>query len=200
MSMGDIHKFPFSVFAGVKHGRISGEMKRVGGVTDEMDKEIGRPVIRLKGAVSANNYIEVDGLTLQGRFVYIQLKLLRSQIATLHMELLLPSKTPLRITLSTLYQSPKCVGTIIRLPLPVKKGWVCVGIDLDSLIERYSTYSISTSISDNTIKAQRPVMKKIQLCSSMEVREVVTSDKPLTSTKVIILMAFIKDYAQAFDQ
>ena len=121
--MADLHKFPFPVIAGVKHGRSPCEVLRVGGVSDEMDKDIGRPVIRIKGSVSANNYIEFDGISLVGRYFYFQMKLLKPHIATLHLELLLQSKSKaqplrLRITISTLYQKAKCVGTILRLPFP----------------------------------------------------------------------------------
>ena len=116
--MSDLHKYPFPVISSVKHGRCTCEEKRVGIVTEEMDKDVGKLVLKMKGSVSANNYVEFDGLTLHGRYVYIQFKLMKSMIATLHIEVLNASKTPMRISLSTLHPAPKCIGTILRLPLP----------------------------------------------------------------------------------
>lgn len=53
-----------------------------------------------------------------------------------------------------------------------------MGLNLDALLEKYA----GQSLGEHTV-SQR-IIKKIQLCSSMEVREVVTSDKPLVGAKV----------------
>ena len=39
---------------------------RTGDVSDQMDKSIGRPIIKIKGNVSANNFIEFSSLALTG--------------------------------------------------------------------------------------------------------------------------------------
>ena len=56
-----------------------------------MDKSIGRLVYRIKGSVSANNYIEFNNLNLNGNNIYIQLCLIKPTIATFHSELITSS-------------------------------------------------------------------------------------------------------------
>jgi Protein of unknown function (DUF667) len=83
-------------------------------------------------------FAEFDGLSLQGRYVYVQYNVLKPPSATLHLELQLSTKMPLRITLSTLYKTPKSLGAILRLPLPYTvDGWLCLGIDIDSILQKY---------------------------------------------------------------
>lgn len=121
--MSDLHKYPFPVISSAKHGRCTCQEKRVGIVSEEMDKDIGKMVLKMKGSVSANNYVEFDGLNLHGQHVYIQYKLMKSMIATFHIELITSSKTSMRISMSTLYPAPKCIGTILRLPLPYDRNY-----------------------------------------------------------------------------
>lgn len=104
-----------------------------------MDKGIGRSAIRIKGAVSANNYIDFSNLSLEGRFVCIQMCLLKSTIATLHIEVITTDEIPLRMTISTLYDTPRFLGRSLRLPLPVNVGWTNVVMDLDQVLRMYCT-------------------------------------------------------------
>ena len=110
------HKFPFSLVAQSKLQPTEVVIERVGGITDKMDKDIGRPVIKIAGTVSANNYIEFDNLCLVGRFMYLQIKLLKSKVATIHLEVFTSSDVSIRITLSTLYcdESPRFLGRSLR--------------------------------------------------------------------------------------
>ena len=81
-----------------------------------MDKSIGRLVFRIKGSVSANNYIEFDHLHLIGPIFYIQLCLLKQNIATFHFELITTTNISLRVTVSTLYNGdqPRFLGRSLR--------------------------------------------------------------------------------------
>ena len=81
-----------------------------------MDKDIGRLVYRIRGAVSANNYITIDNLDLKGPCFYIQCSQIANSIATLHFELTTNRHNTIRITLSTLYQheAPKFLGRSLR--------------------------------------------------------------------------------------
>jgi hypothetical protein len=83
----DLHRYPYSLLSETKGINVT----RVGDVTDKMDKTIGRPVVCIKGAVSAKNYIDFNGLHLIGRYIYIQVELL-TQVATLHIELINSSR------------------------------------------------------------------------------------------------------------
>ena len=60
------HRFPFSLFAESKRCARECIVVRAGDVSDQMDKAIGRPVVKIKGNVSANNFIEFSSLALTG--------------------------------------------------------------------------------------------------------------------------------------
>ena len=109
------HKFPFSLVSDFKHGH-NREITKVGDVSELMDKAIGRLVFRVKGSVSANNYIEFDALSLVGPILYIQMCLAKPNIATIHLEVLTTTNIPLRLTLSTLYNgdAPRFLGRSLR--------------------------------------------------------------------------------------
>lgn len=81
-----------------------------------MDKSIGRLIYRIKGSVSANNYIEFNNLNLNGNNIYIQLCLITPNIATFHLEIITSSLINLRITISTLYHGdqPRFLGRSLR--------------------------------------------------------------------------------------
>jgi hypothetical protein len=120
------HKFPFSLVSEFKHG-LNREISKVGDVSELMDKAIGRLVFRIKGSVSANNYIEFDSLSLVGPIVYIQMCLAKPSIATIHLEVQTTSNIPLRLTLSTLYNGdqPRFLGRSLRYG---SDYGLCVGV------------------------------------------------------------------------
>jgi hypothetical protein len=60
------HRFPFSLFNESKRGVSDCTVVRTGDVTDQMDRSIGRPVIKIKGIVSANNSVDISNLSLTG--------------------------------------------------------------------------------------------------------------------------------------
>ena len=109
------HKFPFSLINEFKHG-INHEIIQHGDITELMDKSIGRLVYRIKGSVSANNYIEFNNLNLNGNHIYIQLCLIKPNITTFHLELITSSLINLRVTASTLYHGdqPRFLGRSLR--------------------------------------------------------------------------------------
>ena len=106
------HRFPFSIITETKKSSIR---RKVGDVSDVMERSIGRPVIRIQGLVSANNYIEFDGLHLVGTFLYIQVKLI-TKVATIHVEMEKSTGESLRLSSSTLYASeaPRYLGRSLR--------------------------------------------------------------------------------------
>ena len=96
-------------------------------------------MVKIKGAVSANNYIDFSGLQLCGNFMCIQLCPLKSSIATMHIELVTTQDVSLRITISTLYDKPRFLGRSLRLPLPFseQQGWTNVLLDLNVILAKY---------------------------------------------------------------
>lgn len=81
-----------------------------------MDKVIGRSVFRIRGAVSANNYVEFEHLNLVGPIVYVQMCLQNPVIATFHLEVVTSANVSLRLSVSTLYDgdAPKFLGRSLR--------------------------------------------------------------------------------------
>ena len=130
-----------------------------GDVKDAMDKGIGRPVQKLKGAISANNYVDYDGLELTGSFVYVQLRLLNPSIATFHLEVMTAADISLRITVSTLYagDKPRFLGHSLRLPLPASSGWMIVFLDINKIVE---TFCSSLSSAGAAAGAGSPAAKR----------------------------------------
>ncbi len=112
-------------------------MEKVGNVTQIMDKSIGRQVYKIKGDVSANNFLDFSSLSLQSNFLWIQLCILKSKIATFHIELVTSQDISLRITVSTIYDQPRFLGRSLRLPLPILPGWTNVSLDLNYILQTY---------------------------------------------------------------
>jgi hypothetical protein len=135
-----VHKYPFSLFNEAKHHlndsskNSAVKVDKVGNVIEMLDKAIGRTVTRIKGAVSANNYLDFTGLALEGTHLCLQISLLKSTVATLHLELVTTKDVSLRVTISTLYDHPRFLGRSLRLPLPLKSGWTNLVIDLNEIL------------------------------------------------------------------
>ena len=63
----------------------------------------------------------------------------------------------------------------------MKKNWICLGLDIHELIARYASYLQPKDSEFHLNSGQITLLvKKIQLCSNVEVREIVTSDVPLS--------------------
>lgn len=136
------HRFPFSLFSNAKgSGSVVTDagctVEKCGHVSNEMDKTIGRPVVKITGAVSANNYIDYNNLNLTGQYIYIQLCLLKANIATLHMEVVTSRDVTLRITMSTLYDQPRFLGRSLRLPLPISSRWTVLALDMNYILNTH---------------------------------------------------------------
>ena len=167
--LNDELRFPFSLVHEAKHS-VGQHERRIGEVTSVMDKGIGRPVLRIKGALSPNHYVEYDGLHLTGCFVYIMIRLIPPYIATFHLEIITSSNIPMRLTVSTLYsgESPRFFGSL-RLPLPVRPDvWQILVLDLNSILLKYCTPRGSAPVSLGAIK-------RVQMCSNILFRDFVTA-------------------------
>ena len=158
--LSDAHRHPFSLISNTS-AKSPCKTDRVGDVQNIMDKSIGRPVLRIAGKVSANNYADFDNLHLTGALLYLQLRPL-SGTATLHLEVLTSHNVPLRITMSTLYAAdpPRFLGRSLRLPLPPHNGWMVIFLDLNAILAKYCMPRGAATVP--TLMA----IRRLQVCSN----------------------------------
>jgi hypothetical protein len=152
--------------------------ERVGQVEELMDRHLGRPVLAIRGTVSANNYVDYGNLQLSNPFLYLQMSLMKSNVATLHIELITTENLPFRITISTLHKEPRYLVRQLRLPLPTAvsgtNSWIIVSLNINDIFDKYCNANIS-----NSSKLIMKYIKRIQLCSNMLVRDVITTKSPI---------------------
>ena len=146
--MDDTHRFPFSLLSSARSSSSECVKEQSGGVYENVfDKKIGRSVLQVKGAVSANNYIVYSNLHLTGKFLYVMLQLHKNDVATFHLEIETNENYSLRITISTLYQSIRFLGRSLRIPLPTCPRWMILEADLETLLSRHcSTASVTPTL------------------------------------------------------
>lgn len=142
-----------------------------GDVKSEMDRTIGRRVIRVAGKIPAVNFLQVPGvkgraLGLTGRYLYLQIRVDPSAFFTIHLEVMSADRNTTRISFSNLFKTKPCVATpqTIQIPLQFQEScWKIVAIDLaDAML-------LSTSSPFHSLKS-------VQLCSSLHVRNLFTSE------------------------
>eukprot|EP01035_Chromulina_nebulosa_P017181 gene17181-22697_t len=83
----------------------------------------------------------------------------------------------LRISLSTIYNNkgPKLVGNDLRLPIPIRFDWIVLVVDIKQIIKTNIPKQIEFSY-----------IRKMQVCSNMTIRDIVTSDKLLGQSEIEI--------------
>ena len=142
-----------------------------GDVKSEMDRTIGRRVIKISGKIPAVNFLQVPGvkgraLGLTGRYLYLQIRIDPSCFFTIHLEVSSADRNTTRISFSNLFKTKPCTATpqTIQIPLQLQEsGWKIVAIDLaDAML-------LSTSSPFESLKS-------VQLCSNLHVRNLFTSD------------------------
>jgi len=86
-----------------------------GSVVQEMDKDVGRTVFRIKGSVPSNNYVSFpstipknkgDVLGLIGQFCYFQLKVSK-EVFVFHIEVMTKDELTIRFSFSNIYKQIK---------------------------------------------------------------------------------------------
>lgn len=136
--MSDLHQFPFSLFATLKHAPKAYSVAQTGGVyLGVFDRSIGRSVLQVRGSVSANNYIEYGDLSLRGSYVYLMIRQFTKEVGTFHLEIETVEGFTLRITLSTLYESVRFLGRSLRLPLAKSANWMIVALSLNDVLKEH---------------------------------------------------------------
>jgi len=144
-------------------------------VKDELDREICKRVFRIRGSVSANNYLLLPGprstlksLGLTGEYIYLQLKAVGGKFLLVHLDFIVATTSSFRISLSNMYTEEKVSYHSLQVPL-VLSGWAVVCLHVPSalaLCRRLPTHAF--------------VLRSVQLCASIVVRNVFTSDNRYT--------------------
>ncbi|KDO25836.1 hypothetical protein SPRG_08780 [Saprolegnia parasitica CBS 223.65] len=166
-----VWQHPFAdVFRLVSAGSCAASTR--GDVAELMDKTIRRKVFRVRGKIAASNHLSVpaegDSLQLTGRYIYLQLHRLPGESATLHLDIVTKKRSALRLSFSTMYASVRSMGVNLRLPLPLGDKWTVLALDMHRLLE------LHTSVAYN--REGYDYLKSIQLCCSMSIRGIYTSD------------------------
>lgn len=113
------YKQPYPILFYAKHTKATIAME--GDVQEAMDKVIGRNVYRIRGAISAKNYVTWQDMDIAGPTLFIQAFLPEPYISTMHFEVCTKNNQSLRISISTLYNGdePKFLGRSLRYQVAI---------------------------------------------------------------------------------
>ncbi|XP_071815143.1 WD repeat-containing protein 90-like isoform X2 [Apostichopus japonicus] len=178
-----------------KHFRV-GEWKKCskqGEVLSVMDKSLKCTVYRVTGSIPSNNYVQIpktktQSLGLTGRYLYLLFKPIAGKYFVVHMDLATDEGLIIRISFSNLFKEFKSTSTWLQFPFvcPAGKGtvedltsksskkdlpgpapptsrWTLLLLDFQYILSMYLNRKFS-------------YLKSIQLCSSLFVKNVFTSD------------------------
>ena len=187
-------------YAGITEWR---QCQKEGDVTETIDKIICKKVYKLQGSVSASNYIqipksksEMKSLGLNGKFIYIELRVSPGKLFSLHLDLVITNtrtniEEPLKISLSNLFKESKMQNS---LQIACKSGgkWSVICIDLRSVLSEY--------FGEKVVFKE---LKMVTLCANMHAKGVYTSDilyNPKTLPKEMNLKAIkIEEWSNTYD-
>lgn len=200
---GSLWQHPFvDVFkyAGISEWR---QCHKEGDVTETIDKIISKKVYKLQGSVSASNYIQIPkaksdlkSLGLNGKYIYIQLRVSPGKLFSLHLDLILTNtrtnlEEPLKLSLSNLFKESKMQNSL-QIACRAGGKWTVLCVDLRALLAEFF--------------AERMVFKELKmvtLCANMHVKGVYTSDilyNPKTLPKEMGLKVMkIEEWSSSYD-
>nr|KAF6442835.1 WD repeat domain 90 [Rousettus aegyptiacus] len=181
--MARVWEHPFlNVF---RHFKVD-EWKRStkeGDVATVMDNTLKCTVYRIRGSVSASNYIQLpktstQSLGLTGRYLYVLFRPLSTKHFIIHLDLSTKDGQVIRVSLSNLFKEFKSTATWLQFPFICEAGmsrkdlagvappgarWTCLQLDLHDILLVYLNLHYSH-------------LKRVRLCSSLLVRSLYTSD------------------------
>ncbi|MEW5311102.1 MAG: hypothetical protein WDW38_002844 [Sanguina aurantia] len=147
------------------------DMEVDGDVTQHMDRIIGKQVFKVRGTVSAGNYARLPksrahALGLTGRFLYIQVKVSPVKVFVIHVEVMTADQNTHRISISNMYTSDtlkrRSNGVHIPFPHPSHR-WCVMAVDMAVALRAVTASPLLK-------------LKAVQLCSTLTLRSVYTSD------------------------
>ncbi|KAL1779312.1 WD repeat-containing protein 90 [Sigmodon hispidus] len=168
-----------------RHFRVD-EWKRSskeGDVAVVMDKVLKSSVYRIRGAVSASNYIQLprtstQSLGLTGRYLYVLFRPLPNKHFVIHLDVSTEDGQVIRVSFSNLFKEFKSSATWLQFPFvfetktprkdlagvaPPNARWTCLQLDLRDILLFY-------------LGRHYGHLKSIRLCASLLVRNLYTSD------------------------
>ncbi|XP_039740696.1 WD repeat-containing protein 90 isoform X1 [Pteropus medius] len=181
--MARVWEHPFlNVF---RHFKVD-EWKRStkeGDVATVMDKTLKCTVYRIRGSVSASNYIQLpktstQSLGLTGRYLYVLFRPLSPKHFIIHLDLSTKDGQVIRVSLSNLFKEFKSTATWLQFPFICEAGmsrkdlagvappgahWTFLQLDLHDILLVYLNLRYSH-------------LKRVRLCSSLLVRSLYTSN------------------------
>ena len=134
--------------------------------------------VRIQGTSSSSNYIQVPAskflpkkaLGLTGKFIYLMVQAVDGKNCVMHLDYMVNETRLTKVSLSTIYKEFKNInGSSLQIPLDIPPNkWTVVCINIAKLLE------------DNKIflPGQNQVfyLRSFQICSTVNVRGVYTSD------------------------
>eukprot|EP00928_Gymnodinium_smaydae_P026312 TRINITY_DN20709_c1_g3_i1.p1 TRINITY_DN20709_c1_g3~~TRINITY_DN20709_c1_g3_i1.p1 ORF type:complete len:2082 (-),score=410.92 TRINITY_DN20709_c1_g3_i1:81-6326(-) len=146
--------------------------ERRGDVVEELDKEICKRVFRIRGAVAANNFLRLphprspaQSLGLTGEYVYLHMRDVGMKYFVVHLDFTVAVVNVLRVTLSNMYSEVKATSRCLQCPCVVMVNWAVVCVHVPSLL------AMCPGLPPHSF-----VLKSVQFCASMVLRNVYTSD------------------------
>ncbi|CAD8163025.1 unnamed protein product [Paramecium octaurelia] len=165
----------FGVFE-IAHTQSKGQVSVV------QDNSIGRKIIRLLGAISANNMVQIPDpcqgikqLGLTGRYIYIEFIPIKGRYFTIHFDLQIKDRDPLiKLTVSNMYDVHKVQQSQLLIPYPknAPNKWTILILDVEYFLGNFGLLPSSLYKSFKGIHS----LKSFQICSSMNIRGIYTSD------------------------
>ncbi|XP_023472469.2 WD repeat-containing protein 90 isoform X5 [Equus caballus] len=154
-----------------------------GDVATVMDKTLKCTVYRVRGSVSASNYIQLprtgtQSLGLTGRYLYVLFRPLPPRHFVIHLDVFTEDSQVIRVSFSSLFKEFKSTATWLQFPFICEAGtprkdaagvpptgarWTCLQLDLHDLLLVY-------------LNRRYGHLKSIRLCASLLVRNLYTSD------------------------
>ncbi|XP_028339822.1 WD repeat-containing protein 90 [Physeter macrocephalus] len=151
-----------------------------GDVAVVTDKTLKCTVYRVRGPVSAGNYIQLpktstQSLGLTGRYLYVLFRPLAAKHFVIHLDLCTEDSQVIRVSFSNFFKEFKSTATWLQFPFICETGtprkgvgspgarWTCLQLDLHDILLVYLNRRYSH-------------LKSIRLCASLLVRNLYTSD------------------------
>ncbi|XP_006894964.1 PREDICTED: WD repeat-containing protein 90 [Elephantulus edwardii] len=154
-----------------------------GDVTTVMDKTLKSTVFRIRGSVSAANYLQLprtstQSLGLTGRYLYVLFRPLPAKHFVIHLDVSTEDSQVIRMSFSNLLKEFKSTATWLQFPFlcearplrPDPAGtarhgshWTCLHLDLQDILLVY-------------LNRRYGHLKSVRLCASLLVRNLYTSD------------------------
>ncbi|XP_029804907.1 WD repeat-containing protein 90 [Suricata suricatta] len=154
-----------------------------GDVAPVTDKTLKCTVYRIRGSVSASNYIQLpktstQSLGLTGRYLYVLFRPLPPKHFVIHLDVATEDSQVVRVSFSSLFKEFKSTATWLQFPFIWEAGtsrkdlagvapsgarWTCLQLDLKDILLLY---------------LNRPYghLKSVRLCASLLVKSLYTSD------------------------